>query len=194
MEQVHASTALACSQWLPSSPVCPSTSWSCLKAAAGTSSWPKVQGPCVPAHWFPKQAAALIGGAPSPPATHIPSQGGMLGDCRDPPGSLERAWGGHGPHPGGRQGCAPSHLCVLAPLLFLLCLLPVSPLNSLINISPRTGLCKLTLLLHRLLQGRGARVQAGLPAGAGGHGEPIATAWPPAATPVWSPAHCAALG
>lgn len=68
----------------------------------------------------------------------------------------------------GRDVSLPSHVCVLAPLL------PaggggepVSPLNSLINISPWTMLHKLTLLLCQPLQGMGAQVLTGLLVGAG---------------------------
>lgn len=98
----------------------------------------------------------------------------MLGDSRDPPGSLERARGGHGSRPSGRQGCVTSfHVCVLAPLLLPAGVLPVCPLNSLINISPWTMLHKLALLLCQPLQGMGAQVLTWV---LGWHGEPITTA------------------
>lgn len=127
------------------------------------------------------QAAALTLNAPTPSVAQGPLSGergtsrtpqrGMLGDSRDtPPGSLERARGGAmAPAPvAGRDVSLPSHVCVLAPLL------PaggggepVSPLNSLINISPWTMLHKLTLLLCQPLQGMGAQVLTGLLVGAG---------------------------
>lgn len=119
MEQVHASTALACSQWLPSSSVCPSTSWSCLKAAAGTSSWPKVQGPRVPAHWFPKQAAALILGALSPPAAHHPLPGEGRLETAGTPWQPGAGLGGAWPPPQWQAGmCRFPPLSALPPACF----------------------------------------------------------------------------
>lgn len=74
VKPVHASTAPTGSQCLPSSPVRPSTSWSCLKAAAGTGLWLKVQGPPCPCSlgtsWL--QAAAFTLCVPTHSAAHRP--------------------------------------------------------------------------------------------------------------------------
>lgn len=87
-------------------------------------------------------------------------QGGMLGGSRDPLAAWSGPWGTMVPAPvTGGDVPLPSRVCVLAPLLFLPGLLPLSPLNSLINISPRTALRK---LLCRRWQGMGAQVQVGL--------------------------------
>lgn len=116
---------------------------------------------------------------PQPPLWHkVPFLGseGRRGlpreGCLETPGTPLAAWRGPGgavaPAPvAGRDVSLPSHVCVLAPLLLPAGLLPLSPLNSLINISPWTMLHKLTLLLCQPLQGMGAQVLTGLLVGAG---------------------------
>lgn len=102
-----------------------------LKAAAGSSSQPKVQGLLLSAD---KLAAS---GSPHPPSSVALSPSRGPRDGEDPSGSLESAgppWQpGHGPQPSGRQGHATSFpcLCARSP--------PLSASGSPIKMSPQPG-------------------------------------------------------